>query len=147
MCRVVDVSEQSLGLEVVGDALNCLSRDSQPLSDAGHGPFPFAIEAVHCDVASMTTRYRTRHGAVVDQQAPLVDGLHRVADFDRDAVIAAIRRDQRGESTYSEFMVDIWHAGVVAYDIDLVARTCTYLGLDPDIDVYVEDYPAVTLDD
>ncbi len=44
-------------------------------------------------------------------------------------------------------MLDIWHAGVVAYDIDLAARTCTYLGLDPTIDMYVEDYPAVTLVD
>lgn len=104
------------------------------------------VDAVHCDVASMTTLYRTGHGAVVDQQAPLVAGLSRVADFDRDAV-GAIRRDQLGQSTYPEFMLDIWHAGVVAYDIDLAARTCTYLGLDPTIDMYVEDYPAVTLVD
>lgn len=105
------------------------------------------IEAVHCVVSSMTTRYRTDHGTVVDQQAPLAEGLGRVADFDRDAVIAAIRRDQRGESTYPEFMVDIWHAGVVTYDVDLAARTCTYRGLHPAVDVYVEAYPAVTLDD
>jgi uncharacterized protein YbcV (DUF1398 family) len=104
------------------------------------------IDAVHCDVASMTTLYRTGRDAVVDQQAPLVNGPARVADFDRDAVIAAIRRDQRGESTSPEFMVDIWRAGVITYDIDLAARTCTYLGVDPTTDVYVEDYPAITID-
>jgi uncharacterized protein YbcV (DUF1398 family) len=104
------------------------------------------IDIVHCDVASMTTLYRTRYGAAVDQQPPLVKGIASVADFDRDAVVAAIRRDQRGESTYPEFMADIWRAGVVTYDIDLAARTCTYRGLDTVVDVYVEDYPAVTLD-
>lgn len=116
------------------------------------GGFPYLAESlrqagihtVHCDVAPMSTIYRTANGAVIDQQEPLVRGLDPVAVFDVDAVVGAIRRDQRGESTYAEFMADIWTAGVVSYDIDLLARTCTYCGVDA-TDVYVEDYPPVAL--
>jgi uncharacterized protein YbcV (DUF1398 family) len=117
------------------------------------GGFPYLAEAlhqagirtVHCDVASRTTTYRASGGAVVDQQTPLIDGLTDVAPFDRDALIAAIRRDQQGASTYDEFMAAIWNAGVITYDIDLDGRTCTYAGNNDD--VYVERYAAVSLPD
>jgi uncharacterized protein YbcV (DUF1398 family) len=112
---------------------------AESLRDAG-------ISAVHCDVASMSTIYRSARGAVVDQQEPLTRGLDTVASFDRDAVVTAIRRDQNGESTYAEFMVGIWKAGVVSYDIDLHARTCAYQGVDPLVDLYVEEYALVMLD-
>ena len=119
-----------------------------------HGGFPYLAESlrqanivtVHCEVASMTSIYRTPSGAVIDQQEPLLRDLGLIAAFDEEAVVAAIRRDQRGESTYGEFMVAIWRAGVVSYDVDLDARTCTYDGIAP-TDVYVEHYPAVVLDD
>jgi uncharacterized protein YbcV (DUF1398 family) len=118
------------------------------------GGFPYLAESlrqagistVHCDVAQMSTIYRTTNGAVIDQQAPLVRGLKSIGAFDEDAVIAAIRQDQRGESTYGEFMADIWTAGVVSYDVDLEARTCTYYGIDTSTDVYIEEYPHVELD-
>jgi uncharacterized protein YbcV (DUF1398 family) len=119
------------------------------------GGFPYLAEAlrqsgihtVHCDVASRTTTYRTPSGVVVDLHAPLTTGLAELAAFDSDAVIAAIRDDQRGESTYDEFMNAIWHAGVLTYDIDLTARTCTYVGADPTTDAYREQYSAVDLHD
>jgi uncharacterized protein YbcV (DUF1398 family) len=42
-------------------------------------------------------------------------------------------------------MAAIWLAGVITYDVDLGARTCTYLGINPADDAYVEHYPVVSL--
>ena len=101
------------------DSRSCRSRSTLPVSMVST-----ATGVDDYDLSGRSWRRRRLAG-------PARGRLSRVADFDRDAVIGAIRRDQLGQSTYPEFMLDIWHAGVVAYDIDLAARTCTYLGLDP----------------
>jgi len=36
-----------------------------------------------------------------------------------------------------------WRAGIVRYDVDFAARTCTYFGADGE--EYVESYPAMDL--
>jgi uncharacterized protein YbcV (DUF1398 family) len=64
-----------------------------------------------------------------------------VPSFDRDALIAALRIDQAGNSTFPEFLDATWRAGVVKYDVDFVARICTYYGATDE--QYVESYPAV----
>lgn len=118
------------------------------------GGFPYLAEAlrvagvrtVHIDVAGCTTVYRFTDGAAISRGEPLTGGLSSVAAFDADALVAALRRDQAGDSTYREFMVSTWAAGVVDYDVDLSARTCTYRGA-LDGDVYVESYAAVDLPD
>ncbi len=85
--------------------------------------------------------YRTEKGTVVVQGIPLVTGMADVPRFDRDALITALRTDQAGASTFPEFLDATWRAGVVKYDVDFVARTCTYYGVDDER--YVESYPAV----
>lgn len=137
MTAVLAARERGIRLQLAGGGFPVLAES---LRSAG-------VCFVHCNVASMTTLYRTHQGAVIDQQVPILSGLERVVDFECAEVIAAIRRDQQGASTYPEFMVEIWRAGVISYDIDLVARTCTYRGLDPAVDVHVEEYPAVELID
>lgn len=63
--------------------------------------------------------------------------------FDRPALIAALRVDQAGKSTFPEFLLASWHAGVVRYEVDLTARTVTYHGCHGE--EYVEQYPASEL--
>ena len=58
--------------------------------------------------------------------------------------IAALRTDQAGKSTYPEFLLACWHAGVVRYDVDFTARTCTYFGCDGE--KFIEDYPEAAID-
>lgn len=82
-------------------------------------------------------------GSAVRQGPPLTDGLLDVAQFDRDAVIRALRADQAGETTLPEFLIAAWRAGVVRYVVDLDARTVTYYG--PQGDNYVEAYANVDL--
>jgi uncharacterized protein YbcV (DUF1398 family) len=72
---------------------------------------------------------------------PLVSEITDVPGFDRDALIAALRTDQAGQSTFPEFLNASWRAGVVRYDVNFAARTCTYYGATGE--EYVESYPAV----
>jgi uncharacterized protein YbcV (DUF1398 family) len=84
--------------------------------------------------------FLTEKGPVMMQGTPLVVGMVDVPQFDRDALIAALRADQAGESTFPEFLMAAWNAGVVSYDVDFVARNVTYFGAGDES--YAESYPA-----
>jgi uncharacterized protein YbcV (DUF1398 family) len=85
--------------------------------------------------------YLTKHGPVVTQGTPLVDGTVDVPPFDRVALITALRTDQAGKSAFPEFLAASWRAGVVRYDVDFKARTVAYYGSAGE--EYIEDYPNV----
>ena len=87
--------------------------------------------------------FLTDLGPVVSQGKPLVSGLVAVRDFDREAVVRAIRVDQAGESTFPEFLQAIWEAGVVSYEVDFDARNVAYFGCDGSS--YIEAYPEVRI--
>ena len=87
--------------------------------------------------------YLTELGPVVQLGAPLVSGMADVPKFDREALIAALRIDQAGQSTFPEFLSATWRAGVVRYDVDFAARTCAYFGAQNE--QYAENYPAVNV--
>jgi uncharacterized protein YbcV (DUF1398 family) len=80
-------------------------------------------------------------GAIVHQGPPLLSGMAEVPAFDRDALIMALRVDQTGKSTFPEFLMATWKAGVVRYEVDLFARNVTYCGANDES--YVESYPSV----
>jgi uncharacterized protein YbcV (DUF1398 family) len=88
--------------------------------------------------------YLTNEGPVVMQGAPLVSGTADVPAFNRDALIRALRTDQAGESTFPEFLMASWNAGVVRYDVDFGARTVTYYGCNGE--EYVESYAAAEVE-
>jgi uncharacterized protein YbcV (DUF1398 family) len=85
--------------------------------------------------------YLTEHGPVVQLGTPLVSEITDVPRFDREALIAALRTDQNGQSTFPEFLNASWRIGVVRYDVDFAARTCTYYGATGE--EYVESYPTI----
>jgi uncharacterized protein YbcV (DUF1398 family) len=88
--------------------------------------------------------YLTQEGPVVTHCTPLLSGTTDVPQFNREALIRALRTGQAGESTFPEFLLACWHAGVVRYDVDFRACTCTYCGCKDE--QYIEEYPAVTID-
>lgn len=85
--------------------------------------------------------YLTEDGPVVTLGTPLSSGTVDVPTFNREALIAALRTDQSGKSTFPDFLAASWRAGVVRYDVDLVARNVSYYGCHGE--EYVEDYPEV----
>ncbi|EOQ96842.1 hypothetical protein LEP1GSC195_1753 [Leptospira wolbachii serovar Codice str. CDC] len=87
--------------------------------------------------------YYLKEGSVVQQGTPLVTGVHEIANFDRAALITALRTDQEGRSTFPEFLKSAWEAGVIGYDVDFASRKVVYYGVNGES--YLEEYPAVTI--
>lgn len=50
---------------------------------------------------------------------------------------------QQGRSSFPEFLMATWNAGVISYDADFVERKVTYYGANGES--YAEAYPAVKL--
>ena len=87
--------------------------------------------------------YLTADGPVVTLGAPIVTGTADVPAFNQEALIAALRTDQAGKSTFPEFLAATWRAGVVRYDVDFIARIVAYYGCNGE--EYREEYPAIDL--
>ena len=85
--------------------------------------------------------YLTERGPVVNIGTPMATGTVDVPAFDRGALIAALRTDQAGKSTFPEFLASSWQAGVIRYEVDFAARTVSYYGSNGE--EYVEAYPGV----
>src|SRR5580692_7740969 len=62
--------------------------------------------------------FLTELGPVVTQNTPQVNCMIDVPPFDRDVLIAALRADQAGKTTFPEFLAASWRAGVFRYDVD-----------------------------
>jgi uncharacterized protein YbcV (DUF1398 family) len=113
------------------------------------GGFPYLAETLRRAGATRNlwhlpacqSLYLTNDGPVMIQGLPLASGSMDVPAFSQDALIAALRTDQAGNSTFPEFLASTWRAGVVRYDVDFVARTVAYYGCNGE--EYVETYPAV----
>ena len=113
------------------------------------GGFPYLAEMLRCSgvsrnlwfLPSCQSLYLTKHGPVMTQGTPLVSGTVDVPPFDREALVAALRTDQAGRSTFPEFLAASWRAGVVRYDVDFTARTVAYYGCNGE--EYIEAYPSV----
>lgn len=84
-----------------------------------------------------------KNGSVVQQGAPLFTGVYEVPKFDSAALITALRTDQEGRSSFPEFLLAAWKAGVVGYDVDFTKRKVTYFGVFGE--TYMEEYPAVEI--
>jgi uncharacterized protein YbcV (DUF1398 family) len=85
--------------------------------------------------------YITDKGPVVIQSTPLVSGVVDVPSFNEADLVKALRTDQAGKSTFTEFLKATWEAGVISYVADLANRTVTYYGCNDES--YVEGYAAV----
>ena len=116
------------------------------------GEFPYLAETLRragvtrnqWNLPSGQSLYLTKEGPVVHQGQPLLSGMAEVPAFNEEALIRALRTDQKGESTFPEFLTATWLAGVVRYDVDFDARTVAYYGCNGE--QYVEAYPTVNVD-
>jgi uncharacterized protein YbcV (DUF1398 family) len=115
------------------------------------GAFPYLAEVLRkagvthniWSLPSGQSLFLTEYGPVVMQGVPLATGAVDVPAFDETSLVRALRVDQAGESTLSEFLEASWRAGVVHYEVDFKARTVTYQGCHGE--EYIEAYPVVTV--
>jgi uncharacterized protein YbcV (DUF1398 family) len=113
------------------------------------GGFPYLAETLRrvgvtrnlWSLPSCQSLYLMDEGPVMTQGTPLLSGTVDVPRFDREALIAALRTDQAGKSTFPEFLTACWCSGVVRYEVDFTARTVAYYGCSGED--YIEDYPSV----
>ncbi len=113
------------------------------------GGFPFLAECLRkagvekniWSLPSAQSIYITKEGSVVNQGTPLISGMSDVPIFNEEILIKALRTDQAGESTFIEFILSAWNAGVVSYEVDFINRTVSYRGALGE--EYVESYPKV----
>ena len=113
------------------------------------GGFPYLAETLRragvirnqWSLPSCQSLFLTQEGPVVIQGSPLLLGPADIPPFDREALIAALRTDQAGRSTFPEFLQASWQAGVIRYKVDFQARTVAYYGCHGE--EYLEAYPAV----
>lgn len=89
------------------------------------------------------SHYETRLGPVTSPAMPIAVAMDAVPAFDEVALIQALRTDQAGESTFPEFLLASWYAGVVRYEVDFSERHVVYYGSQGES--YLEAYPAVEL--
>ena len=116
------------------------------------GGFPYLAEVLRRSGISRNiwvlpacqSLYQTREGSVVIQGTPLVSGPADVPSFDQPALIAALRKDQAGNSTFPEFLEASWRAGVIRYEVDFEARTVSYYGCNGE--EFIEPYPLVNVE-
>lgn len=115
------------------------------------GGFPYLAEILRqagvkqniWSLPSCQSIYHMEEGSVVQQGTPLVVGMQDIPSFNKDALIKALHVDRSGESTFPEFLMAAWNAGVIWYQVDFEKRTVTYGGSKGEI--YVEEYPTVSV--
>lgn len=113
------------------------------------GGFPFLAEclrqagALHnlWALPSTQSTYLMVEGAIVNQGTPLITGMAEIPAFNKMDLITALRTDQEGRSTFPEFLLASWKAGVVRYDVDFLAHKVVYFGAHDES--YEESYPSV----
>ena len=87
------------------------------------GGFPYLAETLRLAgvtrnlwfLPSCQSLYLTNDGPVITMGTPLVSGTVDLPPFNREALIKALRTDQAGSSTFPEFLLASWHAGVLRY--------------------------------
>lgn len=84
--------------------------------------------------------YMMKDVVLIQQGTPLVSGIVEVPVFDKQALITALHTDQAGQSTFPEFLIASWNAGVIGYEVDFSARTVVYYGACNE--KYIESYPV-----
>ena len=101
-------------------------------------PFPlivqrFASAGVISYNADLITLRKTNYDAgaeSVDEALPLTEAPNIAAQFDPDAVQAAVKAIQSGEIGYAEFLRQIMEAGCSSYQVYFGGRKAMYFGRD-----------------
>ena len=57
-------------------------------------------------------------GNIVKVGKSLGNGMMEVLTFNQELLVSALRIDQNGKSAFPEFLIAIWQAGVVGYEVD-----------------------------
>ncbi|MFP8918498.1 DUF1398 family protein [Enterococcus innesii] len=75
----------------------------------------------------------------------LIDQVTPFPSFSEEKLIKALRADQAGQTTFTEFLMTTWASGIVNYEMNFRERTVAYYGLNNE--EYKEAYSEVELNE
>lgn len=115
------------------------------------GGFPYLAEVLRqagvtknvWSLPACQSIYWINGGQVAQTHPPLVNQSTEIPDYNESSLIAAIRADQAGETTFTDFLQAIWDAGVIWYQVDFGQRLVIYGSADGQ--TYTESYSEVTV--
>ncbi|NHI76911.1 DUF1398 family protein [Lactococcus petauri] len=116
------------------------------------GGFPYLAECLHQEGFTKNTWYLpsgdsfyfSQDDSLVISGTSLIGDMDKCPTFDESLLIKALRMDQAGQTTFPEFLMNVWEAGVVQYDVNFINRYVSYYGSNGE--EYREDYPEVHID-
>lgn len=97
------------------------------------------IERYHADYSRHEITYYHADGDSVVIAAPHASSVIG-REFSHAAIGAEVRRSQRGEQTYAEFVRRTMSAGCVGYFVQITGKCVLYFGRQGEI--YLENFPA-----
>lgn len=115
------------------------------------GGFPYLAECLRDEGFTKNTWYLpsgdsfyfTKEDSLVIPGTPLIEDMTTYPPYSKVKLISALRADQSGKTTFPEFLMNTWKAGVVKYEVHFIERYVIYYGADNE--EYKETYPAVEI--
>ena len=113
-------------------------REIAEVSKRKRWPFPRTFVALkeagvasyRFEVPSGATLFRDPQGSVFEEEIASAPPVEVAPVLDATAVAAAIRRHVAERTEFLDFRLEAARAGVLAWEVDMERRTCTYFGGD-----------------
>jgi uncharacterized protein YbcV (DUF1398 family) len=123
-------------------------KEISKVSKAEKWTFPKTLNALrdagvkdyNVEFSSCTITYHGSGQKMIESDAASLKNLLPCgSSFDLKGLVDAIKIHQVKQTPYSEVVKEMVRAGVVHYRVDVIARTCTYFGTNPN-EEYVEKF-------
>lgn len=128
---------------------NAMSKSEKVRSKVGG--FPYLAECLREEgftknswyLPSGDSFYFTSEDSLVIPGQPLIGNITTYPTYSEEKLINALRSDQKGQTTFPEFLMNIWTSGIVKYEVNFIERYVVYYGADGE--EYKETYPAIEI--
>lgn len=136
-------------MKLLNNLTNAMSKSEKVRPKVGG--FPYLAECLREEgftkntwfLPSGDSFYFTTEETLVIPGKPLIEAITSYPAFSKNKLINALRADQAGQTTFSEFLLNTLEAGVVKYEVDFIERYVIYYGVNGE--EYKETYPPVEI--
>lgn len=89
--------------------------------------------------------YLSKDDSLVIPGKSLIEEVTASPYFSKEKLINSLRADQAGQTTFLEFLLNIWESGVVKYEVNFNEHYVVYFGIRGE--QYKEHYPEVEINE